>query len=184
MDIRQALATGRLVIDPLPEEDQIDATAIDLRIGEPLWMWDPELDRPERETRVSADRLNFRELSEKYLVKIPRQPSGSYLIQPRRVVLAPTFEKVHLPAGSRLGGRVEGKSGLARLGLAVHMTAPMIHCGTELGIITLEVFNHGPFALEVTPGVSRICQLVLEEVSSEPEERTGRTFVAQKTPKG
>ena len=64
------------------------------------------------------------------------------------------------------------------------MTAPMIHCGTGLGIITLEMFNHGPFSIEVTPGQTRICQLMLEEVSSEPEERTGRTFSQQEDAQG
>ena len=62
-------------------------------------------------------------------------------------------------------------------------------CGTLVmmigfGIITLEIFNHGPFSIDVTPGVTRICQLILEQVASEPEERDSRTFKGQKNPKG
>ena len=77
-----------------------------------------------------------------------------------------------------------GNTMLERLGLAVHMTAPMIHCGTGLGIITLEMFNHGPFDIEVTPGKTRICQLLLEEVSREPEERTDKNFIRQEDAQG
>ena len=66
----------------------------------------------------------------------------------------------------------------------VHITAPTIHCGTGLGIITLEIFNHGPFSIDVSPDVTCICQLILEQVVSEPEERDSRTFKAQKNPKG
>jgi len=46
------------------------------------------------------------------------------------------------------------------------------------------MFNHGPFAIEVTPGQRRICQFLLEEVSSEPEERTGRNFTQQEDAQG
>jgi len=42
-DIRKALKDGLLIIDPLPEENQIDTSSIDLRIGEPIWVWDPKL---------------------------------------------------------------------------------------------------------------------------------------------
>ncbi|KMP10903.1 hypothetical protein UR09_04900 [Candidatus Nitromaritima sp. SCGC AAA799-A02] len=184
-DIRKALKEKSLIIDPIPQEEQIDTTSIDLRLGEPLWIWDPELIKQRGdEPKIDADQLNFKELSEQYLVEVPRESSGQYIIWPQMVYLASTYEKVKLPTGSRLSARVEGKSSLARLGLAVHMTAPTIHCGTGFGIITLEIYNHGPFSIEVTPETTRICQLIMEQVLSEPEERTGRIFSSQKNPKG
>ena len=184
-DIHKALAEGRMIIEPAPGEDEIDTTSIDLHMGEPLWIWDPELTHPDKETlKINLDEYDYREFSKLHQVEVAKEPSGAYLLQPHRVYIGSTYEKVQFPAGSKLAGRVEGKSSFARLGLAVHMTAPMIHCGTGLGIITLEMFNHGPFALEVTPGKTRICQLILEEVSSEPEERTGRTFTRQEDAQG
>ena len=174
-----------MIIEPAPGKEQIDTTSIDLHIGEPLWIWDPALTRPESETlKINLDEYNYREFSKLHQVKVNKEPSGKYLLQPNRVYLGSTLEKVRFPAGSKLAGRVEGKSSLARLGFSVHMTAPMIHCGTGLGVITLEMFNHGPFAIEVTPGETRICQLMLEEVSREPEERTGRTFTRQEDAQG
>ena len=184
-DIHQALAEGRMIIEPAPSKEDIDTTSIDLHMGEPLWIWDPELTRSDNKyLTINLGEYNYREFSKRYQVKVAKQPSGKYLLEPNRVYLGSTLEKVRFPAGSKLAGRVEGKSSLARLGFSVHMTAPMIHCGTGLGVITLEMFNHGPFAIEVTPGETRICQLMLEEVSREPEERTGRTFTRQEDAQG
>lgn len=185
-DIHNALAEGRMIIEPAPGKDQIDTTSIDLHMGAPLWIWDPRLAGPEQETlKVNLDEYDYREFSKRHQVEVNKESSGKYVLHPNRVYLGSTFEKVQFPAGSRLAGRVEGKSSLARLGLVVHMTAPMIHCGTGLGIITLEMFNHGPFAIEVTPNKTRICQLMLEEVSRDPgAERTGRTFTRQEDAQG
>ena len=183
-DICKILEDGLFIIDPLPEEDQIDTSSIDLRIGEPIWVWDPKLSGQSERVSIDTENFDFKKFSERYLIQVPPEPSGKYSIRPQTFYLAPTFEKVKFPMISRLAGRVEGKSSLARLGLGVHITAPTIHCGTGLGIITLEIFNHGPFSIDVSPGVTRICQLILEQVVSEPEERDSRTFKAQKNPKG
>ncbi len=184
-EILKVLQEKRFILDPMPEEDQIDTMSIDLRMGEPLWVWSEALmKRPGGPLHVDIDRFDFKKLSEQYMIEERKQSSGKYVILPGLVYLASTHEKVQLPTGSRLAARVEGKSSLARLGLTVHMTAPMIHIGSGLGIITLEIYNHGPFAIEVAPGVSRICQLILEQVTSEPQARTGRIFMDQKTPKG
>ncbi|NIP99115.1 MAG: dCTP deaminase [Nitrospinaceae bacterium] len=184
-DIHKALTEGRMIIEPVPGEDQIDTTSVDLHLGEPLWIWNPELTGGgNANLKINIEEYDYREFSKQYQVEVPKEPGGRYLIQPNRVYLGSTHEKVRFPAGSKLAGRVEGKSSLARLGLAVHMTAPMIHCGTGLGVITLEMFNHGSFDIEVTPGKTRICQLILEEVSREPAERTGKTFTRQKNAQG
>lgn len=93
-------------------------------------------------------------------------PRGSYKMEPYRiaakgsVVLEKTFETVTLP--SYLSGRIEGKSSLARLGLAVHITAPTIQAGFS-GPLYLEMFNAGPFTLELSPGME-IAQLILEHL--------------------
>jgi len=184
-DIHNALREKRVIIDPAPEEQAIDTTSIDLRFGESLWVWNPSLiEQGGDALHINLNEYQHREFSEKHLVEVPKNAAGNYQIDPGKIYLGSTHEQVQFPAGSRLAGRVEGKSRFARLGLVVHMTAPNIHCGTGLGIITLEIFNHGPFTLEVEPGKTRICQLTLEEVSRDPGERTGRDFIQQKSPKG
>lgn len=73
-----------------------------------------------------------------------------------------------LPPQSRIAARVEGRSTLARLGLVVHLTAPVIHAGFS-GIIALEMYHFGPHPLRLWPGKHPICQLIFERVGEEPE---------------
>lgn len=78
-----------------------------------------------------------------------------------------------------LAARIEGRSSFARLGLAVHMTAPTIH-STFRGHITLEIRNFGPFPLAVKPGQTRICQLIFEGLKSMPDGELDSTFQDQR----
>ena len=78
---------------------------------------------------------------------------------------------------ARLAGRVEGKSGLARLGIAVHVTAPTIHAGFE-GQVRLEMFNHGAIPVRLRAGM-RICQLILEQTLGTPVKSYKGRFAGQ-----
>jgi len=183
-DIKQALENKTLIIDPIPNDEHIDTSAIDLRVGDEFYEWNPDLVKQAGvNVTVNIDHFDFKKLSEPYLAKVKKLPTGEYEIKPQKFYLASTFEYVKFPIKSLLAGRVEGKSSLARLGLVVHMTAPTIHCGFG-GVITLEIFNYGPFPIVVTPKKSRLCQLIVETLSSKPEERSGKTFMDQKNPKG
>jgi dCTP deaminase len=73
-----------------------------------------------------------------------------------KLVLAWTRERVDLDFKGKVAARVEGKSGLARIGLGVHVTAPAIHAGFP-GTIQLELVNHGPLEIKLRPGMA-ICQ--------------------------
>lgn len=184
VDIKKAIKEQNLIIKPPPKEEQIDSTAIDLRIGEPFYRWDPQLvNQKGVNVSIDIDNFDFRTLANTYLQKVKKYHSGKYVIEPGVFYLAPTYEKVGLPTHGKLVARVEGKSSLARLGLVIHMTAPTIHCGYGPGIITLEIYNYGPFPITVTPRKSFICQLIIERVTSEPRKRQGK-FQQQKSPKG
>lgn len=185
IDIKQAIKEQKLIIDPEPEDRQIDSTTIDLRVGEPFYIWDPQLvNQHGINISIDLDNFNYKNLAEPYQKEVAKDTKGRYVIEPEKFYLAPTFEKVHLPENSQLAARVEGKSSLARLGLVIHMTAPTIHCGYGPGIITLEIYNYGPFSLCVTPGKTFLCQLIIESVKSIPTERNQRKFTQQKSPKG
>lgn len=183
-DIKQALEDKTLVITPKPDDAHIDTSAVDLRIGDKFYEWNPDLvDQSGVDVSVDIDDFDFKELSKDYLEAVPKLPLGQFEIKPEKFYLTSTLETIQFPTDSGLAGRVEGKSSLARLGLVVHMTAPTIHCGFG-GVITLEIFNYGPFPIVVTLNKSRICQLIIEKLSSKPDERTGKTFMDQKNPKG
>jgi dCTP deaminase len=60
---------------------------------------------------------------------------------------------------------VEGRSTYARWGLSAHVTAPLIE-PAFYGNITLEMYNHGKYGIDLTVGKDTVCQLILYEVSS------------------
>lgn len=98
-------------------------------------------------------------------------------------VLAMTKERIHLKPELCCAARVEGRSSLARLGLIVHLTAPIIHSGFNAPV-TLEMLNHGPFYLQLNPGKTRICQLVIERLESAPFGEIRTEFQNQTSPAG
>lgn len=104
--------------------------------------------------------------------------NDGYALRPGTFCLGWTIEKVQLPHRSRIAARVEGKSGLARLGLGVHVTAPTIHAGFGFkendthypgSPIQLEIWNVGPNSI-VPDYAMKVCQLIFEIVDGTPEK--------------
>jgi dCTP deaminase len=71
-------------------------------------------------------------------------------LHPKHSILACTEEVVRCPLD--LSARIEGKSSLGRLFLAVHITAGVIDAGF-FGQITLEIVNHGPWTIILYPSM-------------------------------
>jgi dCTP deaminase len=78
-------------------------------------------------------------------------PEERYLLHPGEMVLGCTHEVLKVPPW--LLARVEGKSTLGRLFLAVHVTAGFIDPGFQ-GQVTLEIVNHGPWTIALYPGMN------------------------------
>ena len=157
-EIREAIESGDLLIDPLPSHSNIQPVSVDLTLDNSIHVQpnaaisgislDPEtldvaghLEAYTQEEDISGGRpLKF--------------GSGKFAI-------GQTVETVGLPL--HLAGRVEGRSRLARLGVGVHITAPKIDPGFH-NRITLEIYNLWPWTIELTGGM-RICTLLLEKLS-------------------
>jgi dCTP deaminase len=107
--------------------------------------------------------------------------SAGYLFRPNRLLLAWTREYIELKAHARLAARVEGKSSLARLGIAVHITAPTIHVGFG-GQIRLEMDNHGKVPLRLRTRMP-ICQLIFEQTLGVPVQGYKGRFSGQRSAK-
>jgi len=90
---------------------------------------------------------------------------GYYDLQPGEFILGSTYEYVGI--GDEVVARVEGKSSLARLGMAVHVTGGFIDPGFD-GQITLEIVNLFPRALRIYPGM-RIAQIAFQSVQDQVE---------------
>lgn len=82
----------------------------------------------------------------------------SYKLKPNEFILGHTSETIHVPRD--LMARVEGKSSIARLGVAIHITAGFIDPNFT-GQITLEIKNMSDKPFELIHGDS-ICQIVFE----------------------
>ena len=99
------------------------------------------------------------------------------MFQPGSFLLAWTVEYVALNLTARIAARVEGKSSLARLGIGVHVTAPIIHAGFA-GQIRLEMTNHGTLPVRLKPNM-RICQLCIEQTLGTPDSGYRGRFAEQ-----
>jgi dCTP deaminase len=78
----------------------------------------------------------------------------------------------------KYAARVEGKSSLSRIGLAIHITAPTIHAGYD-GHIRLELVNNGPLPIRLRVGMP-ICQLIFEQTLGTPDKGYHGQFAGQK----
>jgi dCTP deaminase len=152
---------------------------LDLRVGDDFRRW--KLSPTGITTTINLDRFEPSELLE-FSEPIEAR-EGVVIIRPGDFVLVRTLESIILPLPSKLAARVEGRSRFARLGLSVHVTAPTIHAGFS-GQITLEMLNHGPFHLQVTPNETALCQLVIEQVAAKPRGQLASPFLGQSTPRG
>lgn len=186
-DILQALEEKHYFIDPMPSHPKdFDTTSVNLHLGNEFRIWDHEVVKKGFGGQICIDlaSFDFRTLATNYTKLLPTASDGSVILEPKQFILSITQEKVgNTDPSCCLAARVEGKSSLARLGLQVHMTAPIIHAGF-FGNITLEMYNAGPFNIKLQPGVS-ICQLIVEKVSSAPAcSMNGKQFQEQTSPVG
>lgn len=186
--IKAALAQKLLVIEPGPTEEQYTTSAVDLTLGEEFRWWDEaKFNAPGVKVYLDLAEQQFHRTAAAFMQKLQPEADGSVVFPPYRArpchILGQTRERILLRPGARLAARVEGRSSLARLGLAVHLTAPTIHAGFE-GNITLEMVNLGPFHLKLVPQHTRICQLILERLESDPTGSIQTDFQGQRTPEG
>lgn len=156
-DIKRFIREGRLRIEPLDEELQVQPSSVDLRLGREFRIF-----RHTRKSHIDPLADNVEEYTE--LVRVPE--GERFILHPGEFVLGCTLEWIEVP--EELVARVEGRSSLGRLALLVHATAGFIDAGFR-GRITLELSNVGKMPIALHPGM-RICQLAFELMSS-PAER-------------
>lgn len=162
-EIRAAIESGLLGFDPPLESRQLKAASVDLRLGTTFT----------KLHGAAGLKLSlyggFGGLSGLWTTMDlpPRNTFGqvnSFCLEPGDFVLAMTHEAVTLP--NNLIALVEGRSTYARFGLSMHQTAPWIQPGWS-GRIVLEIKNHGPMRVELSPLLDRPCQLTFFQLTSE-----------------
>ncbi len=154
LEIWEEIQSGLLVIEPL-DAATIGPSSVDLRLATTALVFRnvPRGLRVRLRDARASDLVSY--ATEK--VDLTNQPLE---LAPGQLAIGFTRERIQVPA--HLCGRVEGRSSYARLGIAVHNTAPLIQPGFN-GQIALELTNHGPLTVELDEGLP-ICQLVLERL--------------------
>ncbi|MFQ5879951.1 MAG: dCTP deaminase [Dehalococcoidia bacterium] len=165
--IKEELACGRLVIDPL-DEDCIQPASVDLH-----------LDRVFRVFRVGTlprPYVDVRQATEGFTELVEVAEDESFIIQPGEFVLASTLEAITLP--DDLVARLDGKSSLGRLGLLIHATAGYVDPGFS-GKLTLELSNVAKMPIAVYYKM-KVCQISFLRLSAPAERLYGEPSLGSK----
>ena len=155
--IKEYLKEGKIVIDPIKDEQQIQPSSVDMRLGDEFKVF-KVIRKPYIDPKDEEDITEYMESS--------TVPEGeAFIIHPNEFALATTQEYVKVP--DDLVARVEGRSSMGRLGVTMHVTAGYVDPGFE-GRITLEISNIGTMPVALYPG-QRVCQLVFETMTTPAE---------------
>ena len=125
--IKEELAAGRLIIEPLNPDD-IQPASVDMHIDRVFRVFKVS-SRPYMDPRKAMD-----DLTEEVVI----DDDNPFFIHPGEFVLASTLEIVTLP--DDILAQVEGKSSLGRIGLLIHASAGFVDPGWH-GKLTLELSN-------------------------------------------
>ena len=137
--IREELAAGRIVIDPL-DESCIQPSSVDLHLDRFFRVF------LNHHTRV----IDVKERNDDLTQTVEIEQEKAFVLHPGEFVLGSTFERVAIPVD--LVGRLEGKSSLGRLGLLIHSTSGFIDAGFE-GHVTLELSNVATLPITLYPNM-------------------------------
>jgi dCTP deaminase len=163
--IRDELAAGRIVIDPL-DDSCVQPSSVDLRL-DTLFRVFLNHTMPVIDVKKDLDDLTR-------LVEIGE--GDAFILHPGEFVLGSTFERISLP--DDLVARIEGKSSLGRLGLLIHSTAGFVDAGFS-GHITLELSNVANLPITLYPGM-KIGQVSFLRMTTPADRPYGSSQVGSK----
>ena len=163
--IREALASGRVIIDPL-QEANIQPSSVDVTLDRYFRLF---MNHSYRVIDVKEDQEDLTELVEV-------REDDVFILHPGEFVLGATAEEVGLP--NDLVGRLEGKSSLARLGLLIHSTAGFLDPGFR-GHVTLEFSNVANLPITLYPGM-KIGQVSFESMTTPADRPYGSAGMGSK----
>lgn len=145
-EIEKYVEDGTIGLDPYDPE-RLQPTSVDLTLDAFIRKPVPEIGFLDS-ANIRPNHTQLREI-----------PDEGYDLHAGRFILGSTCERVRLP--SFLAARVEGKSSVGRLGLAIHVTAGFIDPGFD-GNVTLEIVNMAPWTIRLYPGmpIGQVCFMI------------------------
>ena len=163
--LREAIAAGRLVIDPL-DDDAIQPSSIDVRLDNRFRVF----------YTARHPYIDVKQPMEDLTELVEVKPDDAFILHPGEFVLGSTLEQVGIPPD--LAARLEGKSSLGRLGLMTHSTAGFLDPGFS-GHVTLELSNVANLPITLYPGM-RIGQIAVFQLTTAAERPYGSRGVGSK----
>lgn len=155
-EIIEYVRTGKVVFDPPVSDNCIKQVSIDLHLGEKFTNFKAA---PGYLSAIQMDSSLWTSAD----LWTHHDQRTCYRLDPGQFVLAQTLETVTIP--NDLVGFVEGRSSWARMGIAIHLTAPKIDPGFQ-GPITLEMANFSRVPIELRAKIDKPAQLILFRISS------------------
>ena len=149
--IKEALADGRIVIDPLDEND-IQPASVDLHLGRTLLAF----------TNSRRPYVDLREDVGDLTEELALEDDDPFMLHPGEFILGSTMETIHVP--DDLVASLEGKSSLGRVGLVIHSTAGYVDPGWQ-GTLTLELTNVSRLPITLYYGM-RIGQISFQRMTT------------------
>jgi dCTP deaminase len=141
------IADGSLRIDPF-DAAQVGPASIDLHLGSQFRVF-----KKVHEVFHVTDDVEHANVTDLLEVE------DHFVLMPGEAALGITRERLTLP--DDLCGWLEGRSRFARVGLMIHITASFMQPGIDNRQV-LEMYNAGPIALAIHPGIA-VCQFIFSE---------------------
>lgn len=163
-DIARLILTGEIKITPMPNlEEDLDSCKLDFRLGDKF-------------TRIDYSKLREvidakKEIPEEALIREFVSPESPITIPPNELIIAATKESFKLP--NYIMARLEGKSGVARLGLLVE-AAPVFDAGWS-GNGAMEIVNPGRVPITIYEG-QKICAMNFHLLSTPAIKSRNKEF--------
>jgi dCTP deaminase len=175
-EIISAISNKQISITPPPSPTAYSSTSVDLMLARQIRLWNQIVRGTEVTVCPGDPSYSYERVAKAYTTPI-EIPNEGYTLEPGHFLLGWTIENVDFPCHSRICARVEGKSSLARLGISIHQTAPIIHAGFK-GPIQLEISHNGVLPVKLIVGMP-ICQLILEQTFGTPDKGYKGQFYEQ-----
>jgi dCTP deaminase len=137
--IKEAVAAGRIVIDPF-DPALVQPSSVDLRCAAAFRVFENHR-YPFIDPKAPQEGLTS---------KVDATDEAPFILHPGEFVLGSTLEVIGL--ADDIVARLEGKSSLGRIGLLIHSTAGFIDPGFR-GQVTLELSNVAGLPIAIYPGM-------------------------------
>ena len=164
--IKEELARGRIVIDPLDPEC-IQPASVDIHLGDAILVFRPWQPPHYIDLQQPLDGITER---------VSIHKNHKFSLAPGQFVLGTTAEYIVVP--DDLVARLEGKSSLGRIGLLIHATAGYVDPGWR-GHLTLELYNVSSLPILLYLGM-KISHISFQQLTTPAERPYGTPGLGSK----